>query len=211
MNHKNALFIALWLINELNDGCERIEIAGSIRRGKPEVKDIEIVAIPILKPPRPEFGQKVIHKTPLDKKLYELEETDGMLKRVKGGDKFKQFEIKRLTEFGLDEPLNPFKLDLFLVTPPAQWGVQMVIWTGPNKDINNFSQWMVTEKKKGGALPDGYIVKDGVVGEKIFVNSYGKMDRKGEIGMPEEEDFFRFCGLNWIEPSKRQARWEPGK
>ncbi len=26
--------------------CERIEIAGSIRRKKPEVKDIELVAIP---------------------------------------------------------------------------------------------------------------------------------------------------------------------
>ncbi len=28
--------------------CERIEIAGSIRRKKPEVKDIELVAIPKL-------------------------------------------------------------------------------------------------------------------------------------------------------------------
>ena len=92
MKHENALVVATWLVNELRESCDRIEIAGSIRRGKPDVKDIEIVAIPILKHPRPEFGQKVIHKTLLDEKLWRLEEIDGLLKRVKGGDKFKQFE-----------------------------------------------------------------------------------------------------------------------
>ena len=35
------------LCEELADACDRLEIAGSIRREKKEVGDIEIVAIPI--------------------------------------------------------------------------------------------------------------------------------------------------------------------
>jgi DNA polymerase/3'-5' exonuclease PolX len=46
MKYKQALEIALKLKAELEPHCSRIEIAGSIRRKKPEVKDIEIVAIP---------------------------------------------------------------------------------------------------------------------------------------------------------------------
>lgn len=41
-----ALDIARRVMGELAPHCERIEIAGSIRRRKPEVGDIEIVAIP---------------------------------------------------------------------------------------------------------------------------------------------------------------------
>jgi len=40
------LEIANELVEILRPGCERIEIAGSIRRGKVNPKDIEIVAIP---------------------------------------------------------------------------------------------------------------------------------------------------------------------
>jgi len=46
MNLTEAQRIAQIVKSELSPHCERIEIAGSIRRGKPEVKDIEIVAIP---------------------------------------------------------------------------------------------------------------------------------------------------------------------
>ncbi len=191
MLHKDALFVAEWLVDELQESCERIEIAGSIRRGKPDVKDIEIVAIPILKPPRPEFG-KPIDKTALARKLRWLE-YDGMLKHIKGGDKFKQFEIRRLVDFGISEPLNPFKLDLFLVTPPAQWGVQMVIRTGPAE----FSQWMVTQKSKGGALPNIAKVRGGAVHAR----------KNQVIPMDEEQDFFAYCSLAWIDPEKRTARW----
>lgn len=46
MIYEQALEIAEKIKAELAPYCERIEIAGSIRRKKPEVKDIEIVAIP---------------------------------------------------------------------------------------------------------------------------------------------------------------------
>lgn len=46
MKLQEAKTIADRILSELAPHCERIEIAGSIRRKKPEVKDIEIVAIP---------------------------------------------------------------------------------------------------------------------------------------------------------------------
>lgn len=46
MELKKALEIAESVKAEMAPHCHRIEIAGSIRRCKPEVKDIEIVAIP---------------------------------------------------------------------------------------------------------------------------------------------------------------------
>lgn len=41
-----ARAVADLLVSYLAPACERIEIAGSIRREVPEVKDIELVAIP---------------------------------------------------------------------------------------------------------------------------------------------------------------------
>lgn len=83
-------------------------------------------------------------------------------------------------------------LDLFLVIPPAQWGVLSVIRTGPAR----FSQQCVTPRTKNGWLPSDCIVRDGQVfrGEK-------------EIRMPEEIDFLKFLGLDWIEPADRQSTW----
>lgn len=46
MNEEVARRIALKYLNILKPFCQRIEIAGSIRREKPEVGDIEIVCIP---------------------------------------------------------------------------------------------------------------------------------------------------------------------
>ena len=46
MEYQKALEIAERVKQELEPHCDRIEIAGSIRRKKQEVKDIEIVAVP---------------------------------------------------------------------------------------------------------------------------------------------------------------------
>lgn len=207
MKYKDALRVAEWLADELSPGCERIEIAGSIRRRKPDVKDVEIVAIPSKKVPRPEFGEPVDNSI-LARQLRSLEE-DLMLKRIKGGEKYLQFEIRRLVEFCIPEPLNPFCLDLFLVTPPSQWGVEYLIRTGPG----DFSRWIVTQKSKGGALPDGYFVKHNVVwtfGTQVPNKAEDATEIMCELNsvvMPEERHYFELCGLPWTEPAKREARW----
>ena len=80
-------------------------------------------------------------------------------------------------------------LDLFSVLPPAQWGVIMVIRTGPAQ----FSHRIVTPKRYGGLLPSHLRVKDGAVwhGEEM-------------VPTPEEADFLRLLGLEWVEPWERK-------
>lgn len=58
MEHKRALLIATNLLNDLLPFCERAEIAGSVRRLKPEVKDIEIVVIPKMRKVLDMFGSE---------------------------------------------------------------------------------------------------------------------------------------------------------
>ncbi|RJP53605.1 MAG: hypothetical protein C4583_04265 [Anaerolineaceae bacterium] len=212
MKHADALKIAEELVECLRPVCTRIEIAGSIRRGKADVKDIEIVAIPDLTPvprPRAEFGKPIpkMFKTKLDAILEELFQ-ENKLQREKDGEKYKKLIIDP-QEFGVDgEPwggsttlIHPVKVDLFLVTPPAEWGVQMVIRTGPAE----FSHWCVTRVRNGGAMKNTHRVQDGAVwlGDREEKNP----DPSTKLSMPEEIDFLNFLGLGWIEPGEREARW----
>lgn len=86
--------------DELAPGCQRIEIAGSIRRRKPEIGDIEIVCIP------KRSGGLFDDQSALDPILAALEGT-GRLRRIKGGEKYKQYEIVKA---GVN-------LDLFICEP----------------------------------------------------------------------------------------------
>lgn len=195
MQYANALKIAECWVEYLRPACKRIEVKGSICRGKIEPKDIEILAIPDLSPVarKPiEFGKPLpkLHKTFLDVLIAEKKD-EGVIHLRADGDKHKKIWLLQ----------DLIQIDLFLVTPPAEWGVLSVIRTGPSE----FSHWMVTKKSLGGALPNDYIVADGVVGKRMRGNKGD--ERSGVIAMPEEIDFFKLCGLDWIEPGQRVARW----
>ena len=118
--------IARMLVEAMAPGCERIEIAGSIRRQQDLVGDIEIVAIPEML--KGLFGQPVVSL--LDSYLGNLIQTGVLGKPKKNGKKYKQFEI--VGQHGLH-------LDLFLVRLET-WGVQLAIRTGPTL----FSKVIVT-------------------------------------------------------------------
>lgn len=196
MKHDDALSIAESVVEILRPACGQIEIAGSVRRGKPDVKDIEIVAVPNLVPParpRPEFGKPmpVAYKTVLDlivSRQCELGPFSGRWALKKNGEKYKQIYLVE----------HEIAVDLFLVTPPAMWGVQFAIRTGPA----DFSHWIVTRQRNGGALPNGYRVQDGAVWEGAAENETDNL-----VGFFSEIDFLQFLGLGWIEPGERVARW----
>jgi DNA polymerase/3'-5' exonuclease PolX len=193
MNYTPAKYIADRLVLNLRDYCERIEIAGSLRRQKENVGDIEICAMPKLEHQRDLFGN-VYHTINL------LEEECSYLQRqgqmLKNGQRYKQIALR--------EGIN---LDLFLVLPPAQWGVIFTIRTGPP----DFSQWIVTRRNLGGCLPNDCRVEDGVVyrGGRQLQRDNGAFTWLGgdPIPMPEERDFLDFLGLGCIAPWNRQARW----
>jgi DNA polymerase/3'-5' exonuclease PolX len=184
-------------------------IAGGLRRHSEDVHDIEIVAKPTPGAPRPVFGEPP-YKTEFDKVLARLEK-DGYLRSLMGGEKLKKYEI-HMQRFDLPSALSAFKVEFYLCTPPAQYGVLLMIRTGPGKDEDNFSQYIVTPRRLGGALPDGYRVKYAAVWREE------QMDAKDEpikgqlpLSMPGEVDFFDFLGLPWIEPMNRHAMWRRKK
>lgn len=136
MEYGKAMGIASKLVEYLEPECERVAIAGSLRRRRVEVHDIEICIA--LKPVKDLFGYDV--NSDID-----VSELGNLLK---GGQRYKQIE--------LPEGIN---LDLFIVQEPAQWGVIYAIRTGPA----SFSQALVTPRKKGGLLPSFARVENGAV------------------------------------------------
>lgn len=177
MEYQKALEIANKWVSELAPFCEKIQIAGSIRRGKPEVKDIEIVCQPKNEPVIDMFGNEIAQFSALESYLSQVQN----VRFVKNGEKYKQIR--------LPEGIN---LDLFIVTPPAQYGVILAIRTGPAE----YSHWLVTPKRQGGGCPSFLKVKEGAL------HNNGKT-----LLTPEEKDFFEALGVPWTPPDQRSQGW----
>ncbi len=133
--------LAASVLRELAPGCDRIELAGSIRRRKKSIGDIEIVAIP--KTRADLLGEHP--QSLLDPILMDLVQA-GRLRRIKGGERYKCYEL----------PKHGMKLDLFLVTP-ERWACIYTIRTGPAE----FSAKLVRSRNLDGYMPTGWKVFDG--------------------------------------------------
>jgi len=206
MNYADAITIGTSILEKVKPACEEgyCVLGGGLRRRKPDVHDIEIVAKPILKTPRPMFGMKLF-KTTLDQVLYGMEGS-GQIMRISGADKMKKYLVDP-SMFAVDSK-ETIHVEFWLVTPPAQWGVQLVIRTGPGSGDDHFSKWVVTSRSAGGALPDSYRVKHGAVWFSYQLDQKGKpLDGQTPIPMPEEIDFLDFVGLGWIDPEDRHPDW----
>lgn len=168
-------------VASLRPGCERAEVAGSIRRRKVDVGDFEIVALPKFRlQPVDLFGERKVKVNELGEALAGPE-----WQIVKGGERYKQLVFR-----------GHYKVDLY--TPdPATWGVIFTLRTGSS----DFAKWLVTKREKGGALPDNCYVQEGKLWRRREFGGYW-------IETPEEADFFREIGLRWIEPEERtKGRW----
>lgn len=135
-HYNDILPIAQRLRAALAPNCERIELAGSLRRRKPLVGDIELVAIPCR--PTDLLGAPLTGPTYLDRFL-----DDRAVHFTKRGEKYQQFAYGRYT------------VDLFLATP-ATWGSIFTIRTGSA----DFSRWLVTAQPHGAA-PWGLVFQGG--------------------------------------------------
>jgi DNA polymerase/3'-5' exonuclease PolX len=134
----DAMPLAVALMNLLAPACERIMIAGSLRRQKAEIGDIEIVLIPKLTPVPDLFGEATgIYENALDGPL-------AALPTLKRGDRYKQVLWQGM------------QADLFICTPET-WGCIATIRTGSA----DFTHWLVTDKNRGGAKPGHLKFRDG--------------------------------------------------
>lgn len=229
MKLESAKKLAEFLVELMSEYCERIMIAGSIRRGKHEVKDIEIVCIPKWsKDIPPELRTPAVVKKPektesdfcpiglpsqwelfgtADEKpyippafsakplnlLYLWGNRQNVVRWIKPG--VGELITWRILPDGKywrgvleSQEHEPIKLDLFL-TCADNWGVISTIRTGPAK----FSSAMmaVIRNRTPFRVRDGFLTNE-ETGERV--------------PCPEEEDFFRNCGLKFVPIEKRDGQ-----
>lgn len=188
---------------ELEPFCERIAIAGSIRREKSVVGDIELVAIPRIDrdEQRDLFGATItvrehnhldahlrcmlqesppsIYKSRSDLYRQIHAPPDGVPDLIRWGDRYKRFYFF----WGRAGAIIP--VDLFLADAD-NWGAILTVRTGPG----DFSTALVTRilNETPYRQQDGYLVIK---------------DTDQVLPVPEERDYFHRAGVPYIEPHGR--------
>lgn len=175
----NGLRLAAQLIERLSPACQRIRIAGSLRRRENAIGDIEIVAIPAFDQTTDMFGNPVDRASRLDAALDQLVAWGTLQPGIKAGSRYRQYIA----------PCYDIPIDLF-ITDPDRWGVVFTLRTGSA----DFSKWLVSPRSKGGAKPDHLQIHDGRVWSLGIT-----------LDTPEERDFFQALDLRWIPPTLRTA------
>lgn len=202
MSEHLAYLISGELLFNLAPACDRIQLAGSVRREKPAPKDIEIVCIPSrgVYDVRDMFDLVVESRAinRLDDLLSTFIHPGGPwqydTQTPRNGEKYKRL---RHVETGLC-------CDLF-ITDARRWGYTFTVRTGPAE----FSHALVTR-----ALNKGLFFRDGLLHGHApeFEMKQGKREVKpcplGEacpqiIETPDEPALFAALGLTYIEPARR--------
>lgn len=183
MDLKTATQYANEFMQLIAAGCDHIQIAGSIRRQKAEVKDIEIVAVErkfdvlgydFFGNRTPETDTHYSHlKDVLHKLVGDKFDYDPKLKR--DGDKYKRFVYRGMA------------VDLF-IAEPDNLGNILAIRTGNAE----FSRALVTQRNQGGLMPSWLRQKDG-----YLWNGNSRLICKTEAG------FFDAIGIPFVEARDR--------
>jgi len=184
--------LAAEVLELLRPACTRLAVAGSIRRRRPDVGDLEVVAIPRYESRLQSaqvglfeyFSLPPIEVNLLDERCAGLLLDGTFAKRLdKHGRPAVGERYKRLT-------FHDFGLDLFITTPP-QFGVILTIRTGPAE----YSHRLVTSTREGGLLPAWLQVQDGALRHR----STGEV-----IPTPTEESFYAAIQQPYLEPWRRR-------
>lgn len=178
ITYQAAVNLAERIIKELSPVCAKIEVAGSVRRQKKMIGDIEIVCIP--KPITDIFGDVVVGSNNLDPHLAYLQLAARIVKGDKWGPKYKKFHLPAMPELSID---------LFIPTP-EEWGYTYTIRTG----CAEFSHKLVTPRQQGGFLPG-----------HLRVGGCRLWDGGKALETPEEGEFFAALGIAYIPPELREV------
>lgn len=143
--YQAALEVAQALGTSLSSVCERVLIAGSLRRCKKEVGDLELVVIPKYESVTDMFGEVCGRRSLLDAAL-----TDIAPRRTKDGERYKAFTWEGMS------------VDLFIASVET-WACVSTIRTGSA----DFTHWLVTSRRNGGGCPSYLSFREG----RLWINS----------------------------------------
>ena len=172
------------IMPEFQPACERVIIAGSFRRLKEEIGDLEIVYIPKRGsiPHRTElFGTEQVDFAAL--KIESMLHSGKLVKRVNAKGGFTYGEKNKLmvhTATGL--PVD------FFSTCEANWHNYLVCRTGPAELNVMICEAAIREGGRWNPYGPGFTRKDGSL-----------------VPVRSEKEVFDFTGLPYAEPERREA------
>lgn len=175
--------VAEKLRNALAPYCHELAIAGSLRRKKPLVADIELVALPILDEAVDLFGKVVDTHNHLLARLDELAAEEKISKGASWGTAYRKFYVR--STGGVQ-----YAVDVF-VAKRENFGNTLAIRTGSAEFSAGF---MAHINRKGMKHDKGYLHSaEGVI-----------------IPCRTEEAFFKAIGYPFIDPELRSGdEWRP--
>lgn len=211
-----AQAVAAALIHHLSPHTARIEVAGSIRRQKKEVGDVEIVCIPRFYRLKNLLGEEdgpILSSVDEGIQAYaKAEATDRpAIKRMNDGTRY----IK------LHEEILDIQVDLFCVHPPICRKCTYHHGSDPQYEAQDgtlrcpkcgCTDWLNRSGAQWGpifAIRTGSAVFSRRLVTALHVRDMESEDghvvgRSGIIDCPREEDFFRLASMPWRRPEDRR-------
>lgn len=175
LSHAEALAIAMPYYNALKPFCDQIKIAGSLRRHKSEIHDIDIVCQPKME------LQTDPEKTTLFDTVMKWFPVSGFVDYINSLNRILGSPFGRQVKVLLPEGI---KLDIF-ITNQLNFGLILLIRTGSENYAKNI---MYQLDKRGMQSVEGHL---------YYKNS------DVIIPVPDEQTFFEVTGIPYLEPSKR--------
>lgn len=194
----DAMTAASEIMTLIAGECRRSVVAGSIRRRSPTVGDIEVVVVPTLQPSLFPGG---CDTDVLYGRLCGLAAAGDELRALDAGKPGARYRKLQHVRSGL-------QVDLFVVRPPASFGLLLMIRTGSAE----FSHAMLGRANglgmssiEGALHRRGPPCVDHITTTKKCRHCAGRGWLPGErVDTPEETDVFAVLGLSFIDPVDRQ-------
>lgn len=193
MELNKALMIAEEVVDSLRPHCELINVVGSCRRGKAEVKDIELVVIPKQRIVKDVFGEDMAS----GRSKGFVGEVESLGERIKGSaTEGRQVQIKLRQGVMLDLfiPCAQEYYRHFATRTGSKEYSQNILaagwrrkgWCGSDVGLRRMSD--CTERKKADGTSDWRCV-----------------NQKAELPpvWQSEQEFFAWIGARWVEPRLR--------
>jgi DNA polymerase (family 10) len=179
MKREDVLPLAEKVCVALQPLCERVCIAGSIRRLKPDVNDVDIVAMPkYMDLPGALGGTAHFSESQVWKDLFPMALLKLKLFRHELG--------QELMRFCFVEP--ELQVDVYRARPET-WGVILLVRTG-SKEHNVKLCSLARSKGLKLSASEGVVTQEG----------FGQV-----VASKTEEEIFAALGLSYVEPKDREA------
>lgn len=192
MSLARATAFSQQIVSWLRPHCERIAVAGSIRRGRQVCHDVDIVCIPRITEHTDLLGNTISRDNHVLQFLQDYVDNrnpTGSLARtprfISGGEKEGKQVIMELPKC---------QLDLWFATPET-WAARLLCRTGSREH----NIWLAERAAARGLHWNPY--------EGLCAERDRNLGPAGIIPSYTEEDIYAHLGLTYIAPNNREAAW----